>query len=76
MNVCSHIIKFENLHVLTGSTLTPEEIDSLKITPEYYIYLLDIIRKEYDIVIIDTNSSMFILQHTQSFRKHIDVTIF
>lgn len=51
--------KIENLHVLTGSTLTPEEIDSLKITPEYYIYLLDIIRKEYDIVIIDTNSSMF-----------------
>ena len=51
--------KIENLHVLTGSTLTPEEIDSLKITPEYYIYLLDIIRKEYDVVIIDTNSSMF-----------------
>lgn len=51
--------KLENLHVLTGSTLTPEEIDSLKISPEYYIYLLDVIRKEYDIVIIDTNSSMF-----------------
>lgn len=51
--------KIENLHVLTGSTLTPEEVDSLKITPEYYIYLLDVIRKEYDIVIIDTNSSMF-----------------
>lgn len=51
--------EIENLFVLTGSTLTPEEIDSLKITPEYYIYLLDVIRKEYDIVIIDTNSSMF-----------------
>ena len=51
--------KLENLHVLTGSTLTPEEVDSLKISAEYYIYLLDIIRKEYDIVIIDTNSSMF-----------------
>lgn len=49
----------ENLYVLTGSTLTPEEIDSLKISPEYYIYLLDVIRKEYDVVIIDTNSSMF-----------------
>lgn len=48
-----------NLHVLTGSTLTPEEIESMKISPEYYIYLLDVIRKEYDIVIIDTNSSMF-----------------
>lgn len=49
----------DNLLVLAGSTLTPEEIDSLKITPEYYIYLLDVIRKEYDVVIIDTNSSMF-----------------
>lgn len=49
----------DNLFVLTGSTLTPEEIDSLKITPEYYIYLLDVIRKDYDVVIIDTNSSMF-----------------
>lgn len=51
--------KLPNLHVLTGSTLTPEEITALKISPEYYIYLLDTIRKEYDIVIIDTNSSMF-----------------
>lgn len=51
--------KLDNLFVLTGSTLTPEEVDSLKISAEYYIYLLDVIRKEYDIVIIDTNSSMF-----------------
>lgn len=50
--------KMHNLDVLTGSTLTPEEVDSLKITPEYYIYLLDVIRKEYDVVIIDTNSSI------------------
>lgn len=48
----------DNLHVLAGSTLTPEEIDSLKISSEYYIYLLDVLRKNYDIVIIDTNSSM------------------
>lgn len=48
-----------NLHVLTGSLLTPEEIDSMKISPEYYVYLLDVIRKYYDVVIIDTNSSMF-----------------
>ena len=49
----------DNLFVLAGSTLTPEEIDSLKITPEYYIYLLELLKKEYDVVIIDTNSSMF-----------------
>ena len=29
----------DNLHVLAGSTLTPEEIDSLKISSEYYIFL-------------------------------------
>lgn len=51
--------RLDNLHVLTGSTLTPEEISSLKICPEYYIYLLNYIKEEYDIVIIDTNSSMF-----------------
>lgn len=49
----------ENLFILTGSTLTPEEINALKISPEYYIYLLEVIKKDYDIVIIDTNSSMF-----------------
>lgn len=48
----------DNLYVLAGSTLTPEEVDSLKISSEYYIYLLEVLRKEYDIVIIDTNSSM------------------
>lgn len=51
--------KVDNLRVLTGSTLTPEEIDSLRISPEYYIYLLEHVSKNYDIVIIDTNSSMF-----------------
>ena len=51
--------EYDNLHVLTGSTLTPEEISSLRITPEYYIYLLEILQEEYDIVIVDTNSSMF-----------------
>lgn len=51
--------ELENMDILAGSTLTPEEIDSLKITPEYYIYLLDFLRKEYDVIIIDTNSSLF-----------------
>jgi MinD-like ATPase involved in chromosome partitioning or flagellar assembly len=48
----------DNLDVLAGSTLTPEEVDSLKISPEYYIYLLEALKREYDVVIIDTNSSM------------------
>lgn len=51
--------KLDNLHIMQGSMLTPEEIDSLNVSPEYYIYLLDVIRKDYDVVIVDTNSSMF-----------------
>lgn len=51
--------ELDNLDVLAGSTLTPEEIDSLKISPEYYIYLLEVLKRKYDVVIIDTNSSMF-----------------
>lgn len=49
----------DNLSVLNGSELTPEEVSALKISPEYYIYLLDIVSKEFDIVIVDTNSSIF-----------------
>lgn len=49
----------DNLFVLNGSELTPEEISALKMSPEYYIYLLEVISKEFDIVIVDTNSSIF-----------------
>lgn len=48
-----------NLSILNGSELTPEEINALNICPEYYTYLIDVLSKEYDIVIIDTNSSIF-----------------
>ena len=49
----------DNLSVLNGSELTPEEVSALRISPEYYIYLLDIVSKEFDVVIVDTNSSIF-----------------
>ena len=49
----------DNLFVLNGSELTPEEVSALKMSPEYYIYLLEVISKEFDIVIVDTNSSIF-----------------
>ncbi len=49
----------DNLFVLNGSELTPEEVSALRISPEYYIYLLDIVSKEFDVVIVDTNSSIF-----------------
>lgn len=49
----------DNLDVLTGSEMTPEEVKTLNVSPEYYIYMLDVLREYYDVVIIDTNSSMF-----------------
>lgn len=51
--------KIPNLEVLIGSSLTPQEIDALKIRPEYYNYLVETIRNEYDIVIVDLNSNIF-----------------
>ena len=54
-----------NLDVLVGSSLTPEEIDSLSIIPEYFTYILSVLKDEYDYVIIDTNSSIF---HVSSFQ--------
>lgn len=48
-----------NLRILSGSMLTPEEIDSLKVEPEYYSFILDAIRDDYDYIIVDLNSSVF-----------------
>lgn len=54
---CFHpYYNLENLEALVGSQLTMEEIDEIN---EYqYIYLIELIASEYDIVIIDTNSSL------------------
>ncbi len=48
-----------NLDILVGSSITPDEIDELNVTPEYYSFLIDAIRADYDIIIVDTNSSIF-----------------
>ncbi|WCK56925.1 ATPase (plasmid) [Aneurinibacillus sp. Ricciae_BoGa-3] len=48
--------RVKNLEALVGSQLTFEQIESIK--PYYYIYLLDSIAKEYDIVVVDSNSSL------------------
>lgn len=53
-----------NLDVLVGSSLTPEEIDRMDIRPEYYSYLMDMLKDDYDLIIVDTNSSLF---HVTSF---------
>ncbi|WP_214688419.1 MULTISPECIES: ATPase [unclassified Exiguobacterium] len=48
--------KLKNLHVLTGSTLTMEEIENIQ--PYQYIYLVELVASEFDLVFIDTNSSL------------------
>ncbi|PLS19776.1 ATPase [Bacillus sp. M6-12] len=48
--------RVKNLEALVGSQLTFQEIESVK--PYFYIYLLDAIANEYDVVIIDSNSSL------------------
>ncbi|MDF2879504.1 MAG: ATPase [Clostridiaceae bacterium] len=48
--------KVKNLEALVGSQLTIKELEDIK--PFYYIYLIDAIIDEYDVVIIDTNSSL------------------
>lgn len=46
----------KNLEALVGSQLTFSEIENVK--PYHYIYLIDAIIDHYDIVIIDSNSSL------------------
>lgn len=48
--------KAKNLQVLTGSALTMEEIEDIQ--PYHYLYLVELIAGEFDVVIIDTNSSL------------------
>lgn len=46
----------KNLYALVGSQLKIEELKN--INPYYYIYLLESILDEFDVIIIDTNSSL------------------
>ncbi|HHT7008263.1 TPA: AAA family ATPase [Bacillus cereus] len=46
----------KNLEALVGSQLTMNEIEDIK--PFHYIYLIEAIVDEYDVIIIDTNSSL------------------
>lgn len=46
----------QNLEALVGSQLTMSEIEDIK--PFHYIYLIEAIVDEYDVIIIDTNSSL------------------
>lgn len=45
-----------NLFALVGSQLRLEELDAIK--PEYYAYLVEVVKDSFDIVVIDTNSSL------------------
>ena len=46
----------KNLEALTGSQLTYDEVQDVK--PFYYMYLVDAIIDDYDVIIIDSNSSI------------------
>lgn len=48
--------KCKNLYALVGSQLTMDEIEG--ISPYYYAYLISVINKHFDVVIIDSNSSL------------------
>lgn len=48
--------RVKNLEALVGSQLTFSEIESVK--PYFYIYLLDSIARDYDVIIVDSNSSL------------------
>lgn len=46
----------KNLFALVGSQLTMSEVENIK--PFHYIYLIDAILDEFDVIIIDSNSSL------------------
>lgn len=48
--------KCKNLYALVGSQLEMEEIEG--ISPIFYSYLIDVISRKFDYVIIDSNSSL------------------
>ena len=48
--------KISNLKALVGSQLTFEEMEA--ITNHHYIYLIDSIMDEFDVIIVDTNSAL------------------
>lgn len=48
--------KCKNLFALVGSQLSMEDMED--ISPYYYSYLIDVVSRNYDYVIIDSNSSL------------------
>ena len=49
--------KVKNVYALTGSNLPVEKVE--KSSPAEYMFILDSILSQYDVVIIDTNSSLY-----------------
>lgn len=45
-----------NLYALVGSQLRLDELDAIK--AEYYAYLIEVVKDYFDVVVIDTNSSL------------------
>lgn len=49
----------KNLDVLVGSQLTFDDINGDFMSSENFVYLVEVISRAYDVVIVDTNSSLF-----------------
>jgi len=56
LNSFQQYMSVKDLYSLAGSHFLPQEI--LKIKDVYYNYLIDVVSQNFDIVIIDTNSSL------------------
>lgn len=50
--------KIPNLYVLQGSNLSPIKAASYEAIPEYYMYLINAIKDDYDQIVVDLNSSL------------------
>ena len=48
--------RLKNLEALVGSNLTLSQLENIK--PYHYVYLIESILKEFDVIIVDTNSSL------------------
>ena len=48
----------DNLFVLQGTSMMPEDLENYKALPSYYMFILEAIREYYDLIIVDLNSSI------------------
>lgn len=57
LNTFKPYAKCSNLYALVGSEIALDELKN--VSPFYYTYLLNVVAKNFDVVIIDSNSSLY-----------------